>query len=294
MDMIKKIMISASMGERSSITAFWKSFASELKVLIGFILTFFIALSFYENSDYSKNLQLLKVIHGYQVSALSIPIEKLKKIDIEELIGSTMSYSYEETSLGFYLDNKNFFDDNSKSEVESRLLSSIPPRLKLNASKYVRAILKLAELHQVDPIWVLSVMWTESHFVYGAQSWAGARGLMQIMPGTRKFVYRNYKRASNQLIVEQDGFNINEFFPYRVTTTTYKRHVQKLVNIELGIIYLKSLLKAFKDNHTYATVAYNMGPGWTRIRLRKKLPVGTDNQYLNKVQSAYKQIVRKI
>jgi hypothetical protein len=294
MDMIKKLMAGASFTDRSAIATFSKSFAGELKLLVGFTLTFLIALSFYENSHYVKNLQLLKAFHGHKVATLSSPIEKLKKIDIEELIGSTMSYSYEDASLGFYLDNRSFFDKNSKSEVENKLLSSLPSKLKLNASKYVRAILKLAELHQVDPIWVMSVMWTESHFIYGAQSWAGARGLMQIMPGTRKFVYRNYKKASNLLIVEQDGFNINEFFPYRVPTKTYKRHVQKLVNIELGIIYLKSLLKTFKDNHTYATVAYNMGPGWTRIRLRKNLPVGTDNQYLNKVQKAYKQIVRKI
>lgn len=295
MDMIRKIIAGASSLECTSITGFYRSFETELKLMAGFVITFLIGMSFYENTHYVKNLFIIKAIHAHQSQDIKPTlINKFNRFDVEGLISSTMSYSYEDVRLGFSSRNTSFFHDHSKSEVEKKLLSSLPIKLRANAQKYVRAILKLSELHQVDPIWVMSVMWTESHFRYGAQSWAGARGLMQIMPATRKFVYKRYKKRSNQLIVEQTGFNINEYYPYRVESKLYKTHVQKLVNIELGIIYLKSLLKAFKDNHTHATVAYNMGPGWTRFRLRKKLPVGVDNQYLDKVQKAYKQIVRKI
>ena len=142
-------------------------------------------------------------------------------------------------------------------------------------------------------MWVLSVMWTESHFDYSAESWAGARGLMQIMPATRKFVYKVYRSQGHRLLVEKKGFNIDEYFRYKVKKEDRQSHIKKLINIELGVVYLKRLLKSF-NSHKYATVAYNMGPGWTRGRLRRNQPVGQKNEYLDKVSKAYQDIVRKI
>lgn len=216
-----------------------------------------------------------------------------EKLDLQGMVEKTRSYSYGETQLGFYLKDLEFFNLNSKMDAESKILESLPKILAKKANTYVRAVLKMSQLHQVDPIWILSVMWTESNFDYSAKSWAGARGLMQIMPDTRTFIYKVYKTSGSQLLVEQKGFNINEYFPYKVTGEEHKKHVKKLMNIELGIIYLKTLLTSFKS-HKYATVAYNMGPGWTRSRLRRKLPVGQKNEYLDKVRKAYRIIVKKI
>jgi soluble lytic murein transglycosylase len=196
--------------------------------------------------------------------------------------------------MGFFLKDPKFFKLYSKSQAEERILRTIPRRLSKNASKYLRAVLILCEKHQVDPFWVFSVMWTESHFHFESRSIVGARGLMQIMPGTKKFIYRNVKRRGDILAIESSNFNLNEYFPYKVPLIQYKIHQSKLLNIELGIIYLKSLLKFFSKNHTYATVAYNMGPGWTRKRLRNKLPVGVKNEYLDKVQRAYKTLAHRI
>ena len=262
----------------------------ELKLLICVTGIFALSFSLLDRSHYMSGFNLLKT----ELNLLVEPIDSIQKINVEKLLSNSMSYSYKSARLAFSKSSNSVFTNFSKSELESILLTSLPSSLQHNASKYVRAILKLSELHQIDPIWVMSVMWTESHFKYSAKSWAGASGLMQIMPATRKFVYRTYKRRSNLLVVEQEDFNINEYYPYRVSKELYNTHIKKLVNIELGIIYLKDLLETFKDNHTYATVAYNMGPGWTRVRLRKNLPVGTDNQYLDKVQRAYKKIVTKI
>ncbi len=222
-----------------------------------------------------------------------ISLGEAEKIEIKNLIKKNMSYSYANTELGFYLKDMTFFDGHSKTDVEQKILKNLPPFLAKKAKRYIKAVLTLSEFHQVDPIWILSVMWTESHFDYSAKSWAGARGLMQIMPETRKFVYQQYRNKGNLLIVEKKDFNMNRFFSYKVSQKQYKAHIKKLVNIELGIIYLKKLLKKFKS-HKYATVAYNMGPGWTRYRLRKKLPVGQNNLYLDKVRKAYKQIVSRI
>jgi len=68
----------------------------------------------------------------------------------------------------------------------------------------------------------------------------------------------------------------------------------KLRNLEVGIFYLKNLLEAFNDNHHYATVAYNMGPFWTKGQLKNNLPVGENNHYLNKVLKNYFHITKTL
>tara|TARA_Y100000768_G_scaffold359782_1_gene316549 strand:- start:6996 stop:7793 length:798 start_codon:yes stop_codon:yes gene_type:complete len=219
--------------------------------------------------------------------------QKIKRVNVEKLISTSMSYSYAETQFGFYLENSSLFTNKPKGVVERSILNKLPTSLAKKAKKYLRAVLILSEKHQVDPLWVLSVMWTESHFNPTAQSIVGARGLMQIMPKTKSYLYHSLIKKGHKLTVEEDHFNINQFFPYRVMPNQMESHTAKLINIELGIIYLRQLLNYFK-NHRYATVAYNMGPGWTRHRLRNKLPVGTKNVYLTKVQKAYKHLSQKI
>lgn len=291
MEMIRKIMVGASISSGSLLRPFFRNYRLEIKLLglasVGALLT----ASFGPRYLTIQDLAVINAFKHYsQTETLLKPSER---IDMERLISRSMSYSYEKTQLGFYLKNLAFFDTHTKAQAEELILANLPLFLKEKAKNYVRAVLIIAEKHQVDPIWVLSVMWTESHFDYSAKSWAGARGLMQIMPETRKFVYRDYRRKGNKLLVEQADFKITPFFPYNITQKTKKQHIRKLVNIELGVIYLKKLLRRFKD-HKHATVAYNMGPGWTQMRLRKNLPVGNKNEYLDKVDSAYKQIIKKI
>jgi soluble lytic murein transglycosylase-like protein len=64
--------------------------------------------------------------------------------------------------------------------------------------------------------------------------------------------------------------------------------------LEAGIFYLKNLLEAFNHNHHYATVAYNMGPYWTKGRLKNNLPVGENNRYLDKVLKNYYHITKTL
>lgn len=290
MESIRRIMYSASNSGAFNLRAFWILHALELKILIA---SFVLGLGLMNFGDSTSLVKELAFVETSLVTQIPQSLKESEKIDVKDLVAKSMSYSYADTQLGFYLDNLTFFNKVSKTDAEEAILSSVPTSMSKNAEKYVRAVLKIAEKHQVDPIWVLSVMWTESHFQYSAKSWAGARGLMQIMPETRKYIYKKYRRAGNTLLVEQDEFNIHAYFPYNVPKAAQKVHLKKLVNIELGVIYLKGLLSSFKS-HKYATVAYNMGPGWTRFRLRKNLPVGSKNEYLDKVERAYKRIVTKI
>lgn len=284
-------MLGASSAYLPTLKSFARTYHFELRVLG--LCSILAVIGFHPKSGLVsiKDLAIIQSFKAY--TSINTALSENEKINLEEIVARTMNYSYTDTQLGFYLKDLKFFDHYNKAEVEQKILATLPGRLRTKAQNYLRAVLILAEKHQVDPIWVLSVMWTESHFDYSAKSWAGARGLMQIMPETRKFVYRQYKSNKRKLVVEESGFKINRFFPYAVKENDRVRHVRKLVNIELGIIYLKKLLRTFKD-HKYATVAYNMGPGWTQSRLRNKLPVGDDNLYLDKVQAAYKQITTKI
>ena len=89
-------------------------------------------------------------------------------------------------------------------------------------------------------------------------------------------------------------FNINEFFDYSESLTERSEQIQSIVHIELGVFYLKKLLKRFNENHRIATIAYNMGPSWTRRRLALNKPIGVQNHYLSKVSKAYAFIVKSI
>ena len=202
-------------------------------------------------------------------------------------------YSFEYTSLGFELDDLSLLQQAPRHETERLLLASIPKYLRDRAKIYIRPVLLLSEKYQVDPFWVLSVMWTESHFHHTATSHVGAAGLMQIMPATRKYLYNSMKQEGRKLVVEEKDFKLKEYFKV-VPKGQAKTFTKKLMNIEIGVMYLKQLLKQFNYNHKLATVAYNMGPGWTANRLRNNLPVGEDNRYLDKVEEAYKILCKRL
>ncbi len=161
----------------------------------------------------------------------------------------------------------------STAEISSTLLANIPPSLRSNAAEIVGTVLKYAEKYQVDPFWALAVTWTESHFRQEAQSRVGAIGPMQIMPATGHYLSARM------------GLRMNRRLAKRMTWVPE-------INVEMGVRYLAYLLRAFKGNFVLSTVAYNMGPGTVRQRLRRGLPVGTDNRYLNRVRRHYWKLMR--
>lgn len=60
--------------------------------------------------------------------------------------------------------------------------------LEMRMAPYLELVYRIAPEHGVDPVFVLAIMYAESHFNPDATSSVGAMGLMQIMPSTaRKF-----------------------------------------------------------------------------------------------------------
>jgi len=90
----------------------------------------------------------------------------------------------------------------------------------------------------LDEAWVYGLMRQESRFATGAKSETGASGLMQIMPGTARWVANKLglKSYRNVLIHQLD------------------------TNLRIGTYYMKSVLSQSENNPVLASAAYNAGP----------------------------------
>lgn len=203
-------------------------------------------------------------------------------------------YDFKVTSFGFFVADMNYLRTDSALKAEKRVIALFPQNLQKSVKKFIRPTLYIAQKYQLDPFWVLSIMWTESHFKFRSLSPKGASGLMQVMPKTFKAILAEMKNQSLTLEGEKSWAYQKEMFPEFLTS--FKPHESRaiLLNIEVGVFYLNKLLKRFQNNYIHATVAYNMGPTWTRRRLNRSLPVGNDNKYMNKVVGSYFKVAKNI
>ena len=204
------------------------------------------------------------------------------------------SYRFRGNALGFFVGDLSLFTTSTTDEAEARVVQVFPDRLQSKVQKVIRPVLTLCEKHEVDPFWVLSVMWTESHFKFKATSKKGAQGLMQVMPETYAHLMGQIKEQNISLESDRGEDYLATVYPEAYKEMGYHLLVKKLRNLEVGIFYLKTLLVSFDHNHFHATVAYNMGPSWTKERIRTNQPVGRQNHYLNKVMEAYIHITKNL
>ncbi|MGI9950916.1 lytic transglycosylase domain-containing protein [Moorellaceae bacterium AZ2] len=101
---------------------------------------------------------------------------------------------------------------------------------------YRSSILHYAQQSGLDPLLVVAVVRTESKFYPLAESLTGARGLMQIMPATARWV-------ADRLKVE---FDLERLF-------------EPDYNLRLGTWYLAYLVREFQGSLPAALAAYNGG-----------------------------------
>ena len=94
---------------------------------------------------------------------------------------------------------------------------------------------------------VLAIIRQESEFDARANSWAGARGMMQLMKYTAKIVAKQAK------------------LPYSISRLTRDPEY----NIKLGSYYFNSLIEDYNGVYPFAIAAYNAGPNrvktWRRV-----------------------------
>ena len=154
-------------------------------------------------------------------------------------------------------------------EEMKRINSTIRAEFFASEIPYGELIHEKAEKYDVDPALVAAVIEQESRFRPGAKSQVGARGLMQLMPRTGRWM-----GASNLYDPAQ--------------------------NIDAGVKYIKYLNGRFNGDLKKTIAAYNAGEGnvdkWiARARAQDKdldisaIPFGETRSYVTKVLAARQQ-----
>lgn len=154
---------------------------------------------------------------------------------------------------------------------EQRVAEILADRLDLfpqsQAPRLARHLLSLCRFYRFDPAFVLAMIEVESSFRIKVVSYAGAIGLMQLMPATARIVYQANPRLKEKPVVNGDYSRILRD-PY--------------MNMELGIAYLAFLRDRYRDLSPYYLVAaYNVGPAKMDELLSRKAfkPVNTKRYY---------------
>ncbi len=138
-----------------------------------------------------------------------------------------------------------YLSDNEK--LNNQLMLRFPLAYKNTVTMY-------AKQYSVPPEFVYAIIRQESGFRENVVSFAGARGLMQLMPHTASIVSKESKIAyknQEQLFLSQK-------------------------NINIGIAYLKQLTKRFSNHPVLVAAAYNAGPSQVVYWLKNHPPKEID------------------
>ena len=107
---------------------------------------------------------------------------------------------------------------------------------------YIAQVEPRARNVALDPAWVYGLMRQESRFIMDAKSSAGAKGLMQLMPATAKWVAKK--------------IGMDHYHPGKVTDMD--------TNVTLGTHYMRMVMDGLDNHPLLASAAYNAGPGRAR------------------------------
>lgn len=138
---------------------------------------------------------------------------------------------------------------------------------------YRNIIEKTALTENLDPAWVYGLIRQESRFISDAKSGVGARGLMQLMPATAKWVAN---KLGWKKFTQADVLDIPN-------------------NVALGNRYLHEITKTLNNSQVLASAGYNAGPGRARAWQADKpleaaiyienIPFSETRDYVKKVMS---------
>ncbi|GAB2685382.1 transglycosylase SLT domain-containing protein [Aliiglaciecola aliphaticivorans] len=103
---------------------------------------------------------------------------------------------------------------------------------------YREELVNQSEANQVDPAWAFAVARRESSFMSDANSSAGAKGLMQLLPGTARYLAK--KQIKTNVLFDPN------------------------INAGYGTQYLRYLMDKMDNNPVLATASYNAG--WRRVQ----------------------------
>jgi soluble lytic murein transglycosylase len=219
--------------------------------------------------DYKKP-EFLETVELYQTNGLD------ESAAIELSIGSKLAKVEDKLALGdWYLEKGDLY---TSVLWGLRSLMDVPNKRGYELSHprpYEDIVLKASKEFNVEPELIWATMKEESTFKHDVSSWAGAMGLMQIMPATGKDIASRL----NTTIEDNDLFNPE-------------------INIRFGTFYISSMLKMFSGDIDKAMAAYNGGPGnvsrWSNSpmgKTKEDFPTAITyfetQEYITKVKNSY-------
>ena len=139
------------------------------------------------------------------------------------------------------LDDRAIFSAGQSGEEYRRAIALRFPML------FRSEVAKASTEHAIDPAWIFGVMRRESAYMSDVRSSAGAVGLMQLMPGTAKYVAGLQGKKNWRGDLTEVG-----------------------TNISFGTHYLRYVMDKFDNHQVLATASYNAGPHRVDAWLRDK------------------------
>jgi soluble lytic murein transglycosylase-like protein len=155
-------------------------------------------------------------------------------------------------------------------KINAILRSQRPGLAESESWRLSEVIFQESSKRHLDPLLVTALIQVESGFNAGAVSPVGARGMMQIMPETGKFLAHALAR--------EYGFKAAAFTPESLDEPVF--------NLRLGIYYLHDLKKQF-EKIGLALTAYNCGPAETLNRIENDLDL--PDEFASLVLDAYRR-----
>jgi peptidoglycan lytic transglycosylase len=218
----------------------------------------FVIISAFTLSFYVENIFAAYDDHAGQSEISSSTASRL--VHARELLGSSYSGSLAEKSA--IMPSVTHF-------VYTTFQDKLEGKWKKHAANLSATIIAESERHGFDPLFVMAVIQTESHFDPTILGSHGEIGLMQIKMDTAKW------------ISQKEGIAWKG-------KSTLKNPV---MNVRIGIAYLAFLRKNFSGAARHYVAAYNMGPANVRKLASQSIQ---PHEYSSRVMTNYNQIYTQL
>ena len=154
-------------------------------------------------------------------------------------------------------------------QILDQMTDRLPKNYKKSALKVTQALIEESEKNNLDPVFVMAVIETESKFNPLAHGQHGEIGMMQIKPDTAAWISKkSMVRFKNAKTLENPA-----------------------QNIRLGVAYIAFLRNSFRASAAKYVTAYNMGPKKLRNMISENQK---PKEYATRVMSNYKSLYSEI
>ncbi|HEY8271817.1 MAG TPA: lytic transglycosylase domain-containing protein [Pseudobdellovibrionaceae bacterium] len=206
-----------------------------------------------------------------EFAALNMPPidEGARRVQARELLGTYYGGSFAQSFEG--QKDMNYL-------IYRKLESSFSSKWKKWLPQMTEELIRECQKRDMDPVFILAIIQTESQFNVYAKGTSGEIGLMQVLPQTAAWMAKKYH------------------LPWQGPNSLY----DPITNIKFGITYFAHLRSQFESRAHHYVPAYNMGPKNLRRIARSIVSMGEDERdlldgiYGSKVMKNYQMIYQQM